>query len=189
MNQNEKFAQELIGMEGDGQSFRVNDEAANDLTNVEIAEKFNDHVKRINDKFEEHNQAIQNFAGKIAEDLSGLEILPMGAYVLAKPFDKNPFQQIKVENGIITDLGGMTPEYKSNETGELEEETQAIRVAEVVEVGYKCEFVKPGDIIFYTIMSEAMIPFFKLGLVTVAENRIMAVVNEKLTERRRNYGK
>ena len=29
-----------------------------------------------------------------------------------------------------------------------------------------------------------MVPFYKLGFVVVNENRIMAVVNEKLTERR-----
>ena len=37
---------------------------------------------------------------------------------------------------------------------------------------------------FYTIASEAMVPFFKQGFVVVAESRIMAVINEKLTERK-----
>lgn len=54
----------------------------------------------------------------------------------------------------------------------------------MIEVGHKCEFLKPGDIVFYTIASECMVPFYKLGFVVVNENRIMAVVNEKLTERR-----
>jgi hypothetical protein len=44
--------------------------------------------------------------------------------------------------------------------------------------------LKPGDIVFYTIASETMVPFFRQGFVVVAEQRIMAVVNEKLTERR-----
>jgi hypothetical protein len=88
------------------------------------------------------------------------------------------------ESGIITDLGGMTPQYKSNETGEIEEEQQFIKVGSVIEVGHKCEFLKPGDVVFYTIASETMIPFFRQGFVVVNENRIMAVVNESLTERR-----
>ena len=46
--------------------------------------------------------------------------------------------------------------------------------------------IKPGDIVFYTIASECMVPFFRQGFVVVNENRIMAVVNEKLTERRDN---
>ena len=51
------------------------------------------------------------------------------------------------------------------------------------------KFVKPGDVVFYTIASENTIPFFRQGFVTVAENRIMAIVNENLTERKENYGR
>ena len=120
--------------------------------------------------------------------MHGLEIMPMFSYALIKPFETNPFQQIKISknSGIITDLGGLTPTYKSNETGEIEEEEQYIKVGTVIEVGHKCEFLKEGDIVFYTIASECMVPFFKQGFVVVNENRIMAVVNEKLTERRDN---
>ena len=37
---------------------------------------------------------------------------------------ENPFQRIKrdEDSGLIIDLGGMKPQYKSNETGEWEEE-------------------------------------------------------------------
>ena len=109
----------------------------------------------------------------------------MFAYALIQPFEKNPFQQIKIsEGGIITDLGGLTPQYKSNETGEVEEEQQFIKVGTVVETGLKCEFLKPGDIVFYTIASEVMVPFFRQGFVVVAEPRIIAVVNCELTKRR-----
>jgi hypothetical protein len=117
--------------------------------------------------------------------MNGVEIMPMYGYALIKPFEQNPFQKIKTtKSGLITDLGGFAPTYKSNETGEIEEEQQFIKVGTVIEVGHKCEFLKPGDIVFYTIASECMVPFYKLGFVVVNENRIMAVVNEKLTERR-----
>lgn len=117
--------------------------------------------------------------------MNGVEIMPMYGYALIKPFEQNPFQKIKTtKSGLITDLGGFAPTYKSNETGEIEEEQQFIKVGTVIEVGYKCEFLKPGDIVFYTIASECMVPFYKFGFVVVNENRIMAVVNEKLTERR-----
>ena len=115
--------------------------------------------------------------------------VPEGKQLLIKPFDTNPFQEVKIEGGIITDLGGMTPEYKSNETGEIEQEQQFIKVGTVIETGYECKFVKPGDVVFYTIASENTIPFFRQGFVTVAENRIMAIVNENLTERKKNYGR
>lgn len=188
MNKNEKMAQELIGMEGTGKAFTVNGKNANDMLLEEQADKFNESVSKINDKFEKHNQALQDYAKAISHDINGLEIMPGTSYLLIKPFEKNPFQEVKIEGGIITDLGGMTPEYKSNETGEIEQEREYIKVGTVIETGYECKFVKPGDVVFYTIASECMIPFFRQGFVTVAENRVMAIVNENLTERKKNYG-
>lgn len=188
MNKNEKMAQDLIGMEGDGKAFVVNGKSANDILMEEQADKFNNEVSKINDKFEKHNQALMDYAKAISHDINGLEIMPGTSYLLIKPFETNPFQEVKMEGGIITDLGGMTPEYKSNETGEVEQEKQFIKVGTVIETGYECKFVKPGDVVFYTIASQIMIPFFRQGFVTVAENRVMAIVNENLTERKENYG-
>ena len=189
MNKNEKLAQDLIGMEGTGKSFTVNGKDANDMLLEEQANKFNESVGKINDKFEKHNKALMEYAKAISHDINGLEIMPGTSYLLIKPFDTNPFQEVKIEGGIITDLGGMTPEYKSNETGEIEQERQFIKVGTVIETGYECKFVKSGDVVFYTIASEIMIPFFRQGFVTVAENRVMAIVNENLTERKENYGR
>ena len=187
LNSNEKLALATTGMEGTGQHFVMNGESADRILMREKQSKFNSAVDEYVDKFDKHRQDLENYAQTLSEDINGLEIMPMFAYALIQPFEKNPFQQIKIsEGGIITDLGGHTPEYKSNETGEIEEEQQFIKVGTVIEVGYKCEFLKPGDIVFYTIASETMVPFFRQGFVVVNENRIMAVVNEKLTERRDN---
>ena len=185
LNSNEKLALDLTGMEGTGKHFVVNGETADVTLAREKQAKFNNKVDEYVEKFDNHAKALEEYSKKVAETINGLEIMPMFGYVLIQPFEKNPFQQIKItESGIITDLGGMTPQYKSNETGEIEEEQQFIKVGSVVEVGHKCEFLKPGDVVFYTIASETMIPFFKQGFVVVNENRVMAVVNESLTERR-----
>lgn len=187
LNSNEKLALATTGMEGTGEHFIVNGQTAEDILVREQQAKFNNAVDSYVDKFDKHREELENYAKTLSEDIGGLEIMPMFAYALIQPFEKNPFQQIKItESGLITDLGGMTPEYKSNETGEIEEENQYIKVGTVIEVGHKCEFLKPGDIVFYTIASECMVPFFRQGFVVVNENRIMAVVNEKLTERRDN---
>lgn len=188
LNSNEKIALATTGIEGTGQHFVMNGESANEILMREEQLKFNTAVNDYVDKFEKHNQALEDYAKNLSEDINGLEIMPMGNYALIKPFENNPFQQIKVSknSGIITDLGGLAPTYKSNETGEIEEEQQFIKVGTVIETGHKCEFLKSGDIVFYTIASECMVPFFKQGFVVVAEQRIMAVVNEKLTERRDN---
>jgi hypothetical protein len=189
LNSNGKLALAINGMEGTGDHFLVNGESARDLLTKEKQRKFNDDVAAMEDKFAKHQRAMEEYAAQLSEDMNGVEIMPMFNYVLIKPFDNNPFQQIKIQGSIITDLGGYTPTYKSNETGKIEEETQFIKVGTVVETGHKCEFIKPGDVVFYTIASECMVPFFKLGFVTVAENRILAVVNADLTKRREELRK
>lgn len=188
LNSNEKLALATTGMEGTGKHFIINGETADKTLQREKAMTFNTKVDEFNDKFERHNKALEDFAKDLSEDINGLEIMPMFGYALIKPFDQNPFQKVKVtSSGIITDLGGYTPTYKSHETGEIEEEQQYIKVGTVIEVGHKCEFLKPGDVVFYTIASECMVPFYKLGFVVVNENRILAVVNEKLTDRKKEY--
>lgn len=185
LSSNEKIAMMTTGMEGNGQHFVVNGESADQAVIRQKQSKFNDAVDNYVDKFEKHNQALNDYAKTLSEDINGLEIMPMFAYALIRPFEQNPFQQIKIsEGGLITDLGGFTPQYKSNETGQIEEEEQYIKVGTVIEVGHKCEFLKPGDVVFYTVASECMVPFFKQGFVVVNENRIMAVVNCELTKRR-----
>ena len=190
LNSNEKLALATTGIEGTGKHFIINGETADKTLQREKAMTFNTKVDEFNDKFERHNKALENFAKDLSEDINGLEIMPMFGYALIKPFDQNPFQKVKVtSSGIITDLGGYTPTYKSHETGEIEEEQQYIKVGTVIEVGHKCEFLKPGDVVFYTIASECMVPFYKLGFVVVNENRILAVVNEKLSDRKNSIHK
>lgn len=188
LNTNGKIATMTTGMEGTGKHFVVNGKSAEEVLLKEKQNKFNEQVSSMEDKFEKHNQLLTEYAEKMSEDLNGVEIMPMFGYALIKPFEHNPFQQIKMtDSGIITDLGGLAPEYKSNETGNWETEEQFIKVGTVIETGHKCEFLQQGDIVFYTIASEMMVPFYKMGFVVVAENRVMAVVNEKLTERRNNF--
>lgn len=184
LNGKEKLAQVVNGMESTGTPIVVNGKSADIILAEEKKGKFNTQVDEYVDKFEKHNKALENYAEELSKDINGLEILPMSSYALIKPFESNPFQRVKVESGIITDLGGFTPTYKSHEDGQIHEEEQFIHVGTVIDTGWKCEFLKAGDVVFYTTASEAMIPFFKQGFVVVAESRIMAVVNEKLTERK-----
>lgn len=184
MNGKEKVAQSLVGMESTGVPIVVNGQHADEILANEKKAKFNTQVDEYVDKFEKHNKALESYAKEISKDINGLEIMPMSNYALIKPFDENPFQKVTVTNGIITDLGGFTPTYKSQEDGQIHEEDQFIHVGTVIETGFKCEFLKSGDVVFYTKASEAPVPFFKQGFVVVNENRIMAVVNEKLTERK-----
>ncbi len=187
-NSNEKLAREISGIEGEAKHFVVNGESAEQLLKREAATKFNQQVDDYVQKFEEHNNAIQEYAEQIAENAANLEIMPILDNVLVKPFAENPFQRIKVSaSGLITDLGGQKPVVKSSETGEFVEEEQMIHVGTILEAGKECKYAKEGDTIMWTKVSEVPVPFFKQGLVLVPEKRIMVIINEGLKER--FYGK
>ena len=63
---------------------------------------------------------------------------------------------------------------------------QFIRTGCVQEVGPECNYIKPGDVIFYRKDTAVPVPFFKQGFMSLAENQVIAVVNEGLTERFNN---
>ena len=192
LNSNEQMARKIIGTDTEAK-FTVNGQSADEILRNEKAAKFNAQVDAMESKLSAHMEAIEKQAELMAADLNGVDITTMGNYALIKPFAHNAFQRIKVsKSGIITDTGGLTPEYKSEEDGLIHEEEELIKVGMVVETGYKCEFLKKGDLVFYNAMASAIqVPFYKLGLVAVNEQRIIAVVNDDITARKEklmNYG-
>lgn len=192
LNSNEQIARKIIGTDTEAK-FTVNGQSADEILRNEKAAKFNAQVDAMESKLSAHMEAIEKQAELMAADLNGVDITTMGNYALIKPFAHNPFQRIKMsKSGIITDTGGLTPEYKSEEDGLIHEEEELIKVGMVVETGYKCEFLKKGDLVFYNAMASAIqVPFYKLGLVAVNEQRIIAVVNDDITARKEklmNYG-
>lgn len=185
-NSNERLARQLAGPDSEATFFLPNGQKADELLHNEKATKFNQSVEDLQERFQSHIDAIQEAGQKIAADLNNLEIMPLSSYVLISPFKANPFQTMKVKNGIITDLGGLAPEYKSQETGEIEQEKEYVKVGIVVETGPDCKFLQKGDLVIYNINSEITVPFFKFGFVTVNEQRIITVVNEGLTQRKQD---
>lgn len=193
LNSSEKTSRIILGPDTEAK-FTVNDQTADDVLKAEKAAKFNEQVDLMENKLSEHMANIEKQAEELAMDLNGVDIMPMYAYALIKPFEHNPFQRMKVtESGLITDTGGLTPEYKSEEDGRMHAEEELIKVGMVVETGHKCEFLKKGDLVFYNAMASAVtVPFYRLGLVAVNEQRIIAVVNDDLSARKEalmNYGK
>ena len=148
-------------------------------------EKFNQQVDNWAEKFEKHSTNIKEFADNINAKVENIEIMPIGNYLLVKPFEENPFQRIvrDSKSGLILDTGGFAPEYKNTDNGRIEEEEQFIKVGVVQESGYECKAIIPGDTVFYTKVSAVPVPFYKQGLELINETRVLAVVNENLTER------
>jgi hypothetical protein len=158
-----------------------------ELGKKENENTFNQQVDNYLDKFEKHSNELEKYAKELSNDLNGLEVMPLYGYVLIEPFRQNPFQKLNVtESGFIKDLGGAAPTYKSEEDGEIHEEQQYIKIGTVIETGHKCEFLKQGDIVMYPVPAEIPVPFYKFGWIVVNENRILAVVNEGLSQRKQD---
>ena len=162
----------------DGQLFYADKNSVDDMVADQAKSKFNDQVEQYVKKLDDHAELLKQYQESLCSDLNKLEIKAIGAGLLIKPFDENPFQMIKREGRIITDLGGQKPIYKSRETGEFEEEEQFIHVGTVI-----CKWIEEGDIVMWRKVSETPVPFYKQGLVLVNEQSIMTAVNEGLTAR------
>ena len=185
--ENEKIAKELLGTDSNFTSVNMKENSLDSLIKKEKARKFNSEVEKYNEKLEQNNKDFEESRDKVEYDISKAEIKPMFSRILVQPFKVNPFQKMKVENGLIIDTGGYTPHTQLNEqTGRYEEQKQFIITGCVVEVGPEVKYLKEGDVIFYRVDTAVPVPFFKQGFVSLAESQIIAVVNEGLQDRFNN---
>ena len=175
--------EKIVRAVSDGQLFYANKNSVDNMIEEQAKAKFNDQVEEYMKKLDDHAELLKQYQESLCEDLNKLEIKAIGAGLLIKPFEENPFQAIKREGAIITDLGGMKPTYKSRETGEWEEEEQFIHVGTVIDNGPACKWIREGDIVMWRKPSETPVPFYKQGLVLVNEQSIMVTVNEGLSAR------
>lgn len=186
LTEKEKIALTLNNA-GDGQGLimDMSGRTSEDVIAEQNRNNFNKQVDKYVESFEKHSTNLKEFADRINENVQNIEIMPIGNYVLVKEFEENPFQRIVKDSksGLILDLGGQKPEYKNTDNGEIEEEEQFIKVGVIQEVGPECKWCKPSDTIFYTKPSSVPVPFYKQNLNLVNETRVLAVVNEGLTER------
>lgn len=180
MTQEEKMAQDIVGSEGT--HFNMSEGKIEDLFEKEKARKFNEQVDGYADKLEKHVDTLKEVGNKLG-DISNVEIKPMFNRILITPFKQNPFQRIKIENGIITDLGGMTPEFTNPDNGRVEEKEQMIITGAVQEVGPEVKYIVPGDVIMYRKDTAMPVPFFKQGFWFIAETQVISVINEGLEDR------
>ena len=185
--ENEKIARELLGTDSNFTSVNMKENSLDSLIKKEKARKFNSEVEKYNEKLEQNNKDFEESQNKVEYDISKAEIKPMFSRILVQPFKVNPFQKMKIENGLIIDTGGYTPHTQLNEqTGRYEEQKQFIVTGCVIEVGPEVKYLKEGDVIFYRVDTAVPVPFFKQGFVSLAESQIIAVVNEGLQDRFNN---
>lgn len=182
--ENEKIAREALGTDSNFTLVNMKENSLDSLIKKEKTRKFNSEVEKYNEKLEQNNKDFKKSQDKVEYDISKAEIKPMFSRILVQPFKVNPFQKMKVENGLIVDTGGYTPHIQLNQqTGKYEEQNQFIVTGCVIEVGPDVKYLKEGDVVFYRVDTAVPVPFFKQGFVSLAESQIIAVVNEGLQDR------
>lgn len=134
---------------------------------------------------DEFSQLMENTANTIVENnmegvcMDEVEIIPTNANVLIQPYIQNPYRYIETTaSGLIVGVES-SKTYKSNETGEIEQNNEVIKCGKVLAVGPACKNVKVGDDVYYTTYSEAKLPFRKKGYVVVGEGLLICRIVKK----------
>lgn len=178
----EKLAQVAVGLEGT--MISMNENTIDNMIARENTNKFNSQVEQFNQEMEKRNEEVQKNQESLSYDINKAEIKPMFSRILVKPFSQNPFQKMEVKGGLIVDAGGYTPHQEFNPvSGKYEEQKEFIVTGCVVEVGPDVKYLQEGDVIYYRKDTVVPVPFFKQGLVSLAENQVISVVAENLQAR------
>ena len=186
LTENEKLAQAAIGL-GDHLKFNMQENNIDTLIKKEKATKFKSQVDAYKEALEENDKKKEQAQNEIQYDIEKAELKPMFSRIIVKPLAHNPFQKVQMQGSLIVDAGGYTPHAELNPvSGQYEEQREFIVTGCVVEVGPETKYLKEGDVIYYRRDTVVPVPFFKQGLVSLAENQVIAVVNEGLTERFNN---
>ena len=133
----------------------------------------------------EFEQMLNDTAKTIVEnnmegvDMSDVDIIPVNNNVLIRPYIQNPYRYIETTaSGLIVGVES-SKTYKSNETGEIEQNNEVIKCGKVLAVGPACKNVNVGDDVYYTTYSEAKLPFRKKGYVIVGEGLLICRIVKK----------
>lgn len=186
LTENEKLAQAAVGL-GDHIKFNMQENNIDTIIKKEKANKFNSQVDAYKEALEENNKKTEQAQNEVQYDIEKAELKPMFSRIIVKPLAHNPFQKVQMQGSLIVDAGGYTPHAELNPvSGQYEEQREFIVTGCVVEVGPETKYLKEGDVVYYRRDTVVPVPFFKQGLVSLAENQVIAVVAESLSERFKN---
>ena len=169
---------DLIG-NGNAVSMHVN--TIDEETRKVAARKYNEAVSVAEKAMKEKYDAELKRAEEITEKMKSMEIMPSMGYVLCKPYDVNPYQKIEIKGNIL--IPTYDGKFINPDSGEEDTEEQLTVVANVIEVGPLCKYVKSGDDIYYRRHQGIPVPFFRQGFEVVNENQIQVIINEGLKSR------
>ena len=183
MTPEEKAAQDMVGM--NNTSFTMTQEnKIEEILKKEETRKYNEQFDDYADRLEKHVQGLKDVSDELGADIEKIEIKPMFSRILILPLAQNPFQRIKEsKSGIVVDMGGFAPEFTNPDTGKIEQLEQMIITGVIQEIGPEVKYLQPGDVVMYRKETAMPVPFFKQGLVCIAENQVIAAVNKGLEKR------
>lgn len=104
-------------------------------------------------------------------------LTPCGMGVLIKFHEDNPYRVLETtKSGLYVGMQS-TQRYKSNETGEMEENDEYVACAKVIAIGPKCENVQVGEDVFVIKHIATPVPFRKKGYYIISEANITCRVS------------
>lgn len=178
LNSNEKTARNIEGLES-GKYFTMNEKQAKKLEGIERKFKESDKVEAKKEEILIQSEKLMQAKLESKLDFNKLEMKALYNYVIIKPYEVNPFQDEKIsKSGLIIGSGGLVPEHKSQETGEIEKDEQFVRVGTIIDCGPECKYAIPGDSAMWVRPAEVPLPFFKQDWVLVCETRLLSIINE-----------
>ena len=172
---------ERMNLFGNGSAVMPEVKPLDEETKKVAAATYNKAVAVVEKAMKEKLEKELKEGDELEERMKSMEIMPQGMYILCRPYAQNPYQRVKVEGGIIIPTYDGT--FKNPDTGEMDTEEKLTVVANVIEVGPLCKWVKPGDDIYYRMHQGVPVPFFRQGLEVVAETQVQVIINEGLKQR------
>lgn len=112
-------------------------------------------------------------------NVNEVEIIPCNTGVLIKFYDENPYRTIeRTESGLIIGIQS-SQKFKSDDSGEIEENEEYVACAKVIAVGPKCQNVQAGEDVYVIKHIAQPVPFRKKGYFNISEQNILCRIVPK----------
>ena len=111
-----------------------------------------------------------------------MDVIPCNTGVLVRIYDENPYRAIeRTSSGLYIGIQS-NQTYKSDETGEVTRNEEAVACAEVLAVGPACKNVNIGEDVYFLRSIAMPVPFRKQSLYIISEQNIWCRVFPKNVE-------
>lgn len=124
---------------------------------------------------------VKNVIRKNTTDLNenDVTLIPGMDGVLVKPYEQNPYRWVeRTSSGLILGMES-DKKYKSNETGEMEENDEYIVCGKVIAIGPETQHVKVGEDVYFPKHIAVVLPFRRMGYYIINERNITCRILEK----------